>query len=513
MAQRIEVPGMGVVEFPDGMSEADITKAIRASMPQTQPASPATEAGPMDAFMIGAGRTADKMIQGVRQVYNKATGDEATLAKMAADEAEKDRLYKPLQDARPVATALGQALPALAIPAGGATAGAFIGRSALAGAAPGLLSYGSGEDRLKAGALGAAGGAIGGAGGLAATRLLQPAGAAGAGLSDDALMAADRLGVKLTAGQRTQNPAMVNFENYLAKSPGSSGAMQRQAEAAQKALNSGAARAMGQKGDDLSEGLFSAAKQGIGSEFQRLQSITAPNVGDDFLNALAKIDADNAARGSFRSKSIDGLVEKGIDLAAQGKLTGKAYKEIRTVLTNDADAAFKAGDATLGQALKTIRGSLDDAAKASLPEAEQKAWDTTRAQWAAYKTLTKSNVAEGGNVSAARVAASLRRGGDQFRTGALTGDLADIGRLGEAVKGSANPNSGQLAQQMLYGNPLTGIPMMAGNKAAQSVYTSPLFQRYLSGGLLNVGATGRQLIGNAGIVPGLPATAGLLGAQ
>lgn len=432
---------------------------------------------------------------------------------MAEDEAEKDRLFRPLQQARPITTGLGQALPALAIPAGGATAGAFIGRSAIAGAAPGLLSYGSGEERLKQGGLGAAGGAVGGAAGLGAARLLKPAGAAASGLSDDAIGAAERLGVKLTAGQRTQNPAMLNFENYLAKSPGSSGAMQAQADAAQKALNRGAAKAMGQSGDELSEGLFSAAKQGIGAEFNRLQSITAPNVGDDFLNALAKIDADNAARGAFRSKPIDSLVEKGIDLAAQGKLTGKAYKEIRTVLTNDAEAAFKAGDATLGQALKTIRGALDDAAKASLPEAEQKAWDVTRKQWAAYKTLTKSNVAEAGNVSAARVAAGLRRGGDQFRTGAMSGELADIARLGEAVKGAANPNSGQLAQQMMYGNPITGLPMMAGNKLAQSVYTSPAFQRYLAAGLLDIGPTGRQLIGNAGIVGGLPATAGLLGAQ
>ena len=33
MPQRIEVPGMGVVEFPDGMSDADITAAIEKSMP------------------------------------------------------------------------------------------------------------------------------------------------------------------------------------------------------------------------------------------------------------------------------------------------------------------------------------------------------------------------------------------------------------------------------------------------------------------------------------------------
>lgn len=488
-------------------------EAAYKAKPVPPTASPASDVGPLDAFMIAAGRTTDKMVAGTRQLYNKAVGDEATLSKIAAEQAENDRLYKPLREARPVATGLGEALPALALPAGGATAAGFVGRSALAGAAPGLLSYGSAGERLGAGALGAVGGALGGGVGLGVGRLFKPAGNAAAGVSDDALAAAKRLGVNLTAGQKTQNPAMMNFENYLSRSPGSSGAMQAIKQGQEAALNRAAAKAMGQSGDELSEGLFSAAKQAIGGEFDRLQGITAPKVGDDFLNALAKIDAENAARGSFRSKSIDGLVEKGIDLAAQGKLTGKAYKEIRTVLTSDAQAAFKAGDATLGQALKTVRGALDDAAKASLPEAEQKAWDTTRAQWQAYKELTRSNVAEGGNVSAARVAAGLRRGGDGFRTGALKGELADIGRVGEAVKGAGNPNSGQLAQQMLYGNPLTGVPMMLGNKAAQLAYTNPLAQRYLANGLLDIGAGGRTLIGNAGIVPGLPAMQTLLGAQ
>lgn len=483
-------------------------KVAQAPKPQAEP----DQVGPLDAFMIGAGRATDKVVRGVRQAYNTAIGDKETLASMAADEAEKDRLYKPLKQQRPMLTSLGEALPSLALPAGGATAAAFIARAGLSGALPGALSYGSLEDRAKAAAVGGAGGAIGGALGLGASRLLKPAGQA-AGISDEAAAAADRLGMNLTAGQKTQNPAMVNFENYLAKSPGSSGAMQRATDANQRAMNRAAASSIGQSADDLGEGVFREAKRAIGSEFERLQQITQPQLGDDFLGALAKIDADNVARGSFRSKSVDSLVDKGIDLAAQNKLTGKAYKEIRTQLTNEAESAFRSGDATLGQAIKTVRKALDDAAKSSLSKADQEAWDTTRAQWMAYKQLTRANVAEGGNVSAARLASGLRRGGDTFRTGEMSGPLADIARVGEAVKGAGNPNSGQLAQQMLYGNPLTGIPMMVGNKAAQAVYMNPLTQRYLSGGLLDLGDAGRTVIGNAGIVPGLPTVQSLLGAQ
>ncbi|MCV5968501.1 hypothetical protein, partial [Lactococcus petauri] len=92
---------------------------------------------------------------------------------------------------------------------------------------------------------------------------------------------------------------------------------------------------------------------------------------------------------------------------------------------------------------------------------DQKAWETVRSQWGNWKTLTKGQVAEAGNVSPARVAAQLRAQGPGFRTGSQ-GPLQDIGRIGEGIKGAANPNSGNLGQQMLYGNPVTGIPLAAG---------------------------------------------------
>ncbi len=514
MPKLVDVPGMGIVEFPDGMNDKQIAAAIAANMPAEKPKSAADDVGAMQAALIGAGRTTDKVVQGVRQLYNSAIGDKATLAKMAQDEADKDSLYAPLRAARPIATGIGEAAPMLAVPVGGAgNAAAFIGRSALAGGVPAALSYGTAEERLKAGAVGAAGGAVGGGIGLGAAKLLKPAGAGAAGISSEAAAAADRLGLNLTAGQRTQNQGMMGFENYLAKSPGSAGTMQAKTAGNQSALNRAAAKAMGQSTDTLDTGAFAAAKDAIGSEFARLQSVTNPKLDQDFMNALVKVDSDNAARGAFKSKAIDKVVDKALDLAAQNNLTGKAYKEIRTEISSQAQAAYSAGDATLGGALKTIRKALDDAAKKSLGPDDQKAWDTAREQWMAYKMLTKGNVAEAGDVSAARLASQVRRGGDGFRTGAMKGELADIGRVGEAVKGVQNPNSGQLAMQALYSNPLTGLPMMIGNKVAAMGYTSAPMQAYLSRGLLDVSPAGATLLGRAGGPTGQPLVQNWLGAQ
>lgn len=516
MPQIIEVPQLGRVEFPDGMSDADIAKAIQSTLsaaPETQKPEEPDAVGAWEAGKLAAGRATDNILDGITQLYLGARGEKSALKALKQSNAEKNASFAPVQEQHPIATGIGNAVPMMAIPVGGASAMGMIGRSALAGAAPEMLAYGSADERLKRGAVGAMGGAIGAGIGLGAARLLKPAGASAQGVSKDALAAAERVGVKMTAGQRAQNPAMQNFENYLSRSPGSSGSMQARTAANQGAMNKAAAQAMGSSSDDLSEATFSAARDAIGAKFQQLQAVTAPQLDGDFLGALVKIDASNNARGAFRSKSIDDLVDKGLDLAAQNKLTGAAYKEIRTQLSNDAQSAFKGGDATLGQALKTIRSALDGAAKKSLSKADQEAWDLTRKQWAAYKTLTKSNVAEAGNVSAARLAAALRQQGDGLRTGAASGPLADIGRLGEAVKSVSNPNSGQLVNQMIYGNPFTGIPMMLGNKAAEVTYMNPAMQKYFAKGMIDVGPKTRLVLGKVAAPVGPPLVGGLLGAQ
>jgi hypothetical protein len=473
----------------------------------------AEEYGPVDAAMVAAGKATTRLGQGARQLYYKATGDQAGQDRLKAEVDEENRLYEPLKQARPIATGVGEALPMLAVPVGGTTAAGMALRSAGAAAIPEALSYGSMEDRLKRAGVAGAGGALGSLGGQAVTRLLRPAGTGAAAVGDDAMQAAHRVGYHVTPGQATQNPAMLNFENYLSRSPGSAGRMQAVNEGNQRAINSAAARAMGQNADELGEGVMNAARTELGAEFQRLQQITGPDMArPQFMQALVNIDTANVARGPFASERITRLVDQGLDLAAMGRVSGRAYREIHTELANASTAAFRSGDATVGQALRTVREGLDDAARASLGPADRQAWDTVRQQWDAYKVLVKGNTVEAGNVSPARVASKLR-GDPRFRTGQRNGELADVGRIGEAFKSVQNPNSGNLTQSMLYGNPLTGIPMMVGNNIAARAYLSPLGQRYMTHGLLPVGDGSAALLNRGGGLLGVPGAFGYLGAE
>jgi hypothetical protein len=300
----------------------------------------------------------------------------------------------------------------------------------------------------------------------------------------------------------------MNVENYLARSQGSSGTMQGIAQGQREAINQAAANSIGQQGSEVSASLLDAGTKTIGREFDRLQSATAPKLGNDFMSALADIETANAARGSFRSPQIDKLLNKSLDLAAQGNLSGQAYKEIRTQLSGEATSAFKSGDSTLGQALKTVRGALDDAAEQSLSKADQEAWKSARGQWGNLKVLLKGNVAEAGDVSAARVAQQLRSQGPAFRTGNVNGPLADVARIGEGFKGPLNPNSGTL----MASGPLSWATAPV-NFAAVQIYTLPVIQKWMRDGIVDLGKNGELVLKATGVPLGVAGTKQYLGAQ
>lgn len=109
---------------------------------------------------IAAGKTFDRILDGMTQMYLGARGEKSALQGLRQNVDEKASLYEPLQEARPWATGIGESLPSMAIPGGGSAS--LLGnavRMGVAGAVPGLLEYGSAEERLKRGGIGAAAGA------------------------------------------------------------------------------------------------------------------------------------------------------------------------------------------------------------------------------------------------------------------------------------------------------------------------------------------------------------------
>jgi hypothetical protein len=157
-----------VFEGPEGATQDQVLGFAQQHFAHA-PAAPAVTVAPDDpgaimSALIGAGWTFDRVVKGMQQIYHGAKGDEKALADLKTNADEEKRLYEPLAQKHPIATAIGETLPAMAIPVGG-TAGlaATVGKLAVAGALPGALEYGSAGERAKRGALGAAGAVAGGA--------------------------------------------------------------------------------------------------------------------------------------------------------------------------------------------------------------------------------------------------------------------------------------------------------------------------------------------------------------
>ena len=166
------------------LQAGDLSKVSTAGLKVLQAAAPAPRRtlapedtpGIGETLLVGAGRTFDRVGKGMQQLYYGAkqhfdgpdttsliTGRNASqreLDKLRETASEEDRLYQPLREARPWATGIGEAAPAMVLPAGGAPT--LLGnmlRMGAAGAIPGALEYGSLGERAQRAAIGGVAGA------------------------------------------------------------------------------------------------------------------------------------------------------------------------------------------------------------------------------------------------------------------------------------------------------------------------------------------------------------------
>lgn len=165
---RFEMPDGRIARFevPEGTTPEQAQAMISQMLAQRNKPEPRAKLAPEDipsfgeTMLIGAGRTFDRIGKGMQQLYYGATNNDAAAAQLKAQAESDDAAYAPLKEARPWATGIGEAAPSLVLPGGSAaTLLGNAGRMALAGGLPAALEYGSAEERLKRGGMGAAAGA------------------------------------------------------------------------------------------------------------------------------------------------------------------------------------------------------------------------------------------------------------------------------------------------------------------------------------------------------------------
>lgn len=474
-----------------------------AAQPAAQPAedaySPVEGMSAVDRFMAGMGRSVAETGRGLRQAGTEAANRSAriaavglsrlgaedqaravagglgipladSLAEQEALAAENRRLDAPLMDtgAGMVGNIAGATLQA-AIPAGGASArlAGVAGRLApYAGAAARGAAYAGtqplAEDENRA-VNAAVGGAAGAAGQGVASGLARVAAGSREAIASPlrrSIEIAKRAGIPLHLSQVSQSipaKAMASMAQYLPFS-GAGRAAARQQEAFNRAVGETfGVKGAGQLTDDVMQG----ARRNLSGQFEDIYSRNNVPLGESGLRRLSDVERGAASRlteaeSTVVRKQMDSILA---ELDDMGVLTGQKYQALRSQI-------MKAeGPDKVGQAVRELRGTLDDlAAKAVGPE-DAARLRQLRGQWANFRTaegLLKQVAGAGGDVKPSAIWPAIRKGS--------TKEMRELGRLGQMVLKNPVPDSGTpgrlISLGLLGGGGATGglgaIPSLAG---------------------------------------------------
>lgn len=511
---RFQLPDGRVARFevPEGTTPEQAQQMIATSM--KTPRQPDALDDPNMAtsgmsgtqkFLAGMGKAGVDLVRGAGQLVG-------AVPQADVDEAKKRDAALMNSGAGMAGNLVGNLVPAVAtaaIPGANTMTGAALTGAALGGVQP----VASEESRLVNAGLGAAGGAAGQGVANLVGRAVRPvqsqldpvlAGLAGK---------AEQYGIPLNAAQKTGSRPLKIIDSVLDNLPLTAEAQAAAKSGQAKAFNKAVLSQIGESADVATPDVLNAARTRIGGQFNQLSDRNAVSLGDNFLDALAKVEAGTNA---FTKPGVKDAVDKGLELASQGQLSGRTYQNVRSTLGKQANDAFSSGNSELGQALKSIKTALDDAADASVSQADKAAWTQARQQWQALKVVEKAAAptsadAVAGNVSAAKLAQALRSVDKKGMTyGTSNQELGDLARIGQAFLKPQVPDSGT-AQRTFYQNMLTN-PLTALwqggvggiSKPAQMLINSKAGQAYLGQGpadpkTLAMARALRQISGSGGI--------------
>lgn len=471
MPQRIEVPGQGIVEFPDGMSDEQITAAIKANTPSTfgdvaKSAGIGLAKGAIGvAGMLGdashiIGDLRDRYIAnpasrllGLKEVDLSRRDPASVIGSEAiqrAIESQTGEFYKPKTTAGRYAQTAAEFVPGALLTGGGGA----IGNAVRFGVVPGLASEAAGQQfegtkaepyaRMITALL--AGGAAGGA----ADRLISPLPVSPA--RQRLLDVLREEGVtSLTAGQRTGSPALRYAESILGDGPGAGGrtsAIQRQG---QEQFTEAAMRRAG-AGPDAAPEVLRANNDRLAQQFRDLSARNTLTPDNQFITDLtAAVRPYRNVVESQQRAMVQGYIDDILPYVNNGAMPGNVYQPLRSRLSQQANNN-RVSDADLSGALRGMRNALDDAMARSISPADSQAWTTARRQYAAQKVIEKAASRAGEATAEGQIVpANLRNAVAAENRGAYArgqGDFSELARAGSGVMAQM-PNSGTAQRNLL----------------------------------------------------------------
>lgn len=491
----------------------------------------ADDPGAFQAGVIGAGRMLDRLGKGVKQAGLNVAGlgsqsarDE--LARMAQAEAQNTAEYAKLEAQHPIATMAGESLPLLPLPMGGSVKAA-----AAIGALPGLLEYGSPEEKLKRAAMGAAGSGVGYGVGKAIGAVASPGMKAVSPEVERLAQVARKEGIPLDAAQVTGNPVLQNAKAALSSIPWTASGQQARQATQQEAFSAATLRRLGVSAKEATPDVMADAHAKIISKMEGAANSVALTIDGAAVNKLADVERTFLRRLSTDQKPV---IKSYLDdltniIGTPGGLPGDVYNKTRSELGR---IAASTDNITLREGAKGLQKTLDDAFDRQAPAAAVTAMKEARKEYSLYLTVEEAmkKARSGRDVPAKQLYAQAQQDIPGFvRKQGPFEDLVRAGRqfLPDPIANSGTPQRA-LYQNLLTGGAMGGLGAAAGglsggdpvsgatlglagfglSKGVQGLLNSPMLTRYLMSHTLT--EEQKRLLARGGGLLGLTGTSALV---
>lgn len=540
-----------IVEAPDGTRH--IIQGPDA--PQATPDDP----GIAKSVELGFGRASDKFLQGLKQaglgiagVLSEALPQslkdpaQAALANQLQAQQDtqsfRDSAYTPLQQQHPIATMAGEAAPFVALPMARTLTGATV-----AGALPGLLSYGDTKERAVSGGAGAVGGGAGYGVGKVIGNVVSPAmQAADPEVARLAQVAAQNK-VPLDVAQITQNPVLQNAKAALDSIPWTANAQAASKAAQQQAFNKAVLGFSGGNATSATPDVMGDIYKNIIQKKIDAATGVSLSLDEPALTKLADVESSNLRRLPTDQKQLISSYVDDILNSANNPISGDVYAKTRSTLGQIANSTE---NNNLREGAKGLQGVLDDMFDRTASPDQVQQMQQFRDQYSKYMTTTGAlqRARSGSDIPAKPLYAQAQQDIPGFERN--TGDFANLVRAGRQFLPDPVANSGTVPRQIytqllsagslpitsllgggaqyallpdaggerhVTGGALAGLGLgMLTSKGASAALRSPLMAKYLQSALLNdaqklaLARTG-GLLGYAAAPVGAPIAGSLAG--
>lgn len=480
MPQQIKVPGVGVLQFPDGMSDADISAAIQKNFPDLKPANAADDMSAGERFTAGVGESMLHTGQGVKQIAMHIGNHLGLVSDQSVQQYQQQLANQRQTDTALNATTAGKvgqfagdAAMMAAAPEG--YLGAAGAGAALAGAQPTVGD----ESHLQNAAVGGVAGAAGQAAGAVLGRVVQPIRNA---LDPTRQAAVDTLksaGIPLDLAQATGSKVATTLKNAAHDSPFSDSHFSVDQ---QKAFNGAVLRTIGENANEASPAVMDAAKRRIGAVFDQVAANTTVKVDQKLLTDITHLHSSvmqemSPAEYAPIHAQIDNIISKAA--ANNGSIDGQAYANIKTSLDRMSGSTVSA----TGAAARDLRSSLDDALQRSASPQDLQALTQARAQYRALKQIEPAVDAKSDDISYNGLYNSIDTKKNAAQTVYGRGDqtLVSLAQAAKTVLGKGTANSGTPQR-------IAGLATLGGAGAA--VYDLATGQHIDSGHMVEAAIAG-----------------------